>query len=144
MRRNLHFKNSGFEKCGVMMRSACGLGFFFLRGERIEIPSDFQLVLSIYSFGRPSTSFVPARKNHFLLPLSKITLPERDDSMQEHFKQRHCSNSWSNKLIWSVTIQLIVWSMVHKWFLQLRYCCERCYVFISEVSGIRRNLLPWY
>ena len=73
--------------------------FLFFRGERIEIPSEFQLVLSIYSFGRPSTSFVPARKNHFLLPLSKITLPERDDSMQEHFKQRHCSNTWSNKLI---------------------------------------------
>jgi len=70
--------------------------FFFFRGERIEIP--FKLS-TISQHLRPSTRFIPARKNHFLLPLSKITFPERDGSMHEHFKQRHCSNTWSNKLI---------------------------------------------
>ena len=129
-----------------MRGSACGRFFFFF-----SWGTDWNLfkLLTISQHLRPSTRFIPAIKNHFLLPLSKITLPERDGSMHEHFKQRHCSNTWSNKQIWSVTIQPIVWSMVRKWFLQLRYCSlqrstERCYVFFSEVNGIRRNLLPWY
>lgn len=119
-------------KCGVTLTSKilvsrsvslCGgarvVGFFFS-----SWGTDWNLfkLPTISQHLRPLTRFIPARKNHFLLPLSKITLPERDGSMHEHFKQRHCSNTWSNKQIWSVTIQPIVWSMVRKWFLQLRYC----------------------
>lgn len=124
----LHLNNC---KCGVTLTSKilvsrsvslCGgarvVGFFFSLGTDWNL---FKLP-TISQHLRPSTRFIPARKNHFLLPLSKITLPERDGFMHEHFKQRHCSNTWSNKLIWSVTIQPIVWSMVRKWFLQLRYC----------------------
>lgn len=99
----------GFEKCVVVRGSACGRFFFFFSCGTDWNP--FKLP-TISHYLRPSTRFIPARKNHFLLPLSKITLPERDGFMHEHFKQRHCSNTWSNKLIWSVTIQPIVWSMV--------------------------------
>ena len=100
MRRNLrnYFTSKSLVSDSV---AVCGGGrkVCLFCGERIEIPSNFQLLLSISSFSTPSTRLIPARKNHFLPALSKITLPERDGPMHERFKQRHSSNASSNKVI---------------------------------------------